>query len=298
MRGFTLDSYPVPLPPGHRFPMEKYGLVLEACLHEGIFEADRLAPAPLAPDDVLRRAHTPAYVMAATTGTLSAPEIRRVGFPWTPALITRCRASVGGTLAAAEAALEDGVAANLAGGTHHAKAGEGEGFCVFNDVACAALELLARGVVSRVAVVDLDVHQGNGTAAILGGDPSVFTLSLHGERNFPFRKMPSTLDVGLPDGCDDDTYLDALETALPRVMAFDPELVFYIAGADPLRDDRLGRLNMSLEGRAERDRRVMTACRDLGAKVALSMGGGYARPIFPTVAAHVGTFRVAREVWG
>ena len=298
MRGFTLDSYPVPLPPGHRFPMEKYGLVLEACLHEGIFEADRLAPAPLAPDDVLRRAHTPAYVMAATTGTLSAPEIRRVGFPWTPALITRCRASVGGTLAAAEAALEDGVAANLAGGTHHAKAGEGEGFCVFNDVACAALELLARGVVSRVAVVDLDVHQGNGTAAILGGDPSVFTLSLHGERNFPFRKMPSTLDVGLPDGCDDDTYLDALETALPRVMAFDPELVFYIAGADPLRDDRLGRLNMSLEGLAERDRRVMTACRDLGAKVALSMGGGYARPIFPTVAAHVGTFRVAREVWG
>lgn len=298
MRAFTLDAYPVPLPPGHRFPMEKYALTLEACLQERIFDVDRLAPAPLAPDAVLLRAHTPAYVTAATTGALTAPEIRRIGFPWTPDLIRRCRASVGGTLAAAEAALVDGVAANLAGGTHHAFAGEGEGFCVFNDVACAALELLARGVVTRVAVVDLDVHQGNGTAAILGGHPQVFTLSLHGERNFPFRKMPSTLDVGLPDGCDDETYLGALDRALPPVMAFDPQLVLYIAGADPLRDDRLGRLNMSLEGLAERDRRVMTACRDLGAKVALSMGGGYARPIFPTVAAHVGTFRVAREVFG
>lgn len=298
MRAFTLDAYPVPLPPGHRFPMEKYALTLAACLEERIFTTERLAPAPLAPDEVLLRAHTPAYVRAATTGTLTAPEIRRLGFPWTPALITRCRASVGGTLAAAEAALEDGVAANLAGGTHHASAGAGEGFCVFNDVACAALELLARGAVTRIAVVDLDVHQGNGTAAILGGHPAVFTLSLHGERNFPFHKVASTLDVGLPDGCDDETYLRALDGALPQVMAFDPQLVLYIAGADPLRDDRLGRLTMSLEGLAERDRRVMTACRDLGAKVALSMGGGYARPIHPTVAAHVGTFRVAREVWG
>ena len=297
MRAFSLDAYPVPLPPGHRFPMEKYALTLELSLREGLLSAERLAPAPLAPDEVLRRAHTPAYVQAATTGALTAPEIRRIGFPWTPALINRCRASVGGTLAAAEAALSDGVAANLAGGTHHAFAGEGEGFCVFNDIACATLELLARGWVRRVAVIDLDVHQGNGTAAILGGHPAVFTLSLHGERNFPFRKMPSTLDVGLPDGCDDETYLSALDRALPQAMAFDPELVFYIAGADPLRDDRLGRLDMSLAGLAERDRRVLTACRDLGAKVALTMGGGYARPIHPTVAAHVGTYRVAREVW-
>ena len=298
MRAFTLDDYPVPLPPGHRFPMEKYALTREACLHERIFEADRLGPAPLATDELLLRAHTPAYVQAATTGTLTAPEIRRLGFPWTPALITRCRASVGGTLAAAEAALVDGVAANLAGGTHHAKAGEGEGFCVFNDVACAALELLARGVVRRVAVVDLDVHQGNGTAAILGGHPAVFTLSLHGEKNFPFHKPPSTLDVGLPDGCDDATYLRALDKALPKVLAFEPELVFYIAGADPLKGDSLGRLSLSLQGLAERDRRVMRACRAAGAKVALSMGGGYYKPIHPTVAAHVGTFRVAREVWG
>ena len=169
---------------------------------------------------------------------------------------------------------------------------------MFNDVACAALELLARGVVTRVAVVDLDVHQGNGTAAILGGHPAVFTLSLHAEKNFPFQKMPSTLDVGLPDGCDDKAYLAALDRALPQALASEPELVFYIAGADPLKGDSLGRLGLSLQGLAERDRRVMKACRAAGAKVALTMGGGYYKPIHPTVAAHIGTFRVAREVWG
>ena len=299
MRVYYSDSHLVPLPSGHRFPMAKYALLREALLQTGLLRAEELVPAELVELAELRRVHTPAYVAAVLEGRLSEAEVRRLGFPWSEALVRRSRAAVGGTCAAARVALEEGVAGNLAGGTHHAFAEHGEGFCVFNDIAVSIRALQAAGRIARAAVVDLDVHQGNGTAAIFSGDASVFTFSMHGQHNFPFRKQPSSLDVGLPDGTADAAYLDALYRHLPQVLeAARPDLVYYQAGVDPLAEDTLGRLALSQAGLQARDAFVFETAQRRGLPLVVTLGGGYARPLRCSLEAHLGTYRAARAVYG
>jgi acetoin utilization deacetylase AcuC-like enzyme len=306
MQAFYSDRFVLPLPPAHRFPMPKYRLLRDRLAAEvpGI----RLLPAPAASDGELALVHTPTYIAQVADGLLSEAQQREIGFPWSPAMAERARRSVGATIAAARAALAEGVASNLAGGTHHAAADKGAGYCVFNDAAVAARLMQAEwhrlhGARSllRVAVIDLDVHQGNGTAAIFRDDPSVFTLSLHGRHNFPFRKEPGDLDVDLPDGCTDDAYLAALDGALAALWARHgdrpPGLVFYLAGADPHENDRLGRLKLSADGLAERDRRVLDDCRRRGVPLVLTMAGGYGRDIHETVALQLRTQQLAHASW-
>jgi len=305
MKAFHADRQPLALPPGHRFPATKYQRLhhrVEAWADLEVREAEPAA------DAILALAHDLRYVQAIAGNGLSAAEQRAIGFPWSEAMVERARRSVGATLAAARVALVEGVAANLAGGTHHASADRGSGYCVFNDVAVAARAVQAdaagtagAGAMPRVVVIDLDVHQGDGTASIFAADPGVFTLSLHGEKNFPFRKAASDLDVGLPDGCGDADYLAALDTALAAVWrehAARPfGLAFYLAGADPHEGDRLGRLKLSAVGLLERDRRVFAALRERRIPVALSMAGGYGRDIEVTVAIQAATLRSAIESW-
>ena len=272
--------------------MQKYRMLREAvarCLPNVEF-----AEAPHTTDGVLALAHHPHYIRDVVTGTLTPQAQKSIGFPWSPEMVERSRRSTGATIAACRAALLDGVAVNLAGGTHHAQSDRGEGFCVFNDAAIAARLMQAERHVARVAIIDLDVHQGNGTAAILARDESVFTLSLHGEHNYPFIKAVSDLDVALPDGTQDDAYLAALKTALATMFArFSPQLIIYLAGADPHEGDRLGRLKLSLQGLAARDHQVMQAARAHGLPVAIAMAGGYGKNIDDTVAAHLQTVRIA-----
>jgi len=238
-------------------------------------------------DEEILRAHEEGYLRRVVDGSLTEKEVRRIGFPWSKRMVERSRRASGGTLGACLAALEEGFAANLAGGTHHAFAGRGEGYCVFNDSAIAARAVRTAGLAERVIVVDTDVHQGNGTAAILRKDPSVFTFSIHGAKNFPFHKEESDLDVALPDGADDGEFLEALEDGLERAIdASRPELAIYLAGADAYEDDRLGRLAVSKEGLAERDSIVLERCRERGIPVALTMAGGYARQVEDTVDIH------------
>jgi acetoin utilization deacetylase AcuC-like enzyme len=306
MQAFYADHFVLPLPDGHRFPMGKYEKLLARVVAEA--PGIRLGPALPASDGELALAHTPRYVEAVAQGTLSAAEQREIGFPWSLRMAERARRSVGATISAARAALIDGqgVAANLAGGTHHASADKGSGYCVFNDAAVAARLMQAEWHrrhrrLLRVAVIDLDVHQGNGTAAIFQDDDTVFTLSLHGAKNFPFRKQAGNLDVELPDGCTDAPYLDALDGALDALWkhyaSTPPGLVFYLAGADPHEGDRLGRLALTREGLAERDRRVFDACRARGVAVAVSMAGGYGRDIDVTVGVHLATLQTAHASW-
>lgn len=299
MRFYYPDTPELPLPPGHRFPAGKYRMLRERVVREDILgRSATLVPSPAAERAELERAHDPAYVTAMLEGTVAADIQRRIGLPWSPVLVARSRATVGGSLAAARAALETGVSGQLAGGTHHAHRDFGSGFCTFNDLAVASLTLLEEGRVARVAIVDLDVHQGDGNAAILGSDPRVFVLSVHGDKNFPFRKPPSDLDVGLPDGTEDEAYLRALAQALEHVEAFRPDLVLYLSGADPLASDTLGRLSLTHAGLAERDRAVFEFCRRRGVPVSLAIGGGYAEPISDSVEGYANTFRVMREVFG
>lgn len=304
MQAYYSDHFVLPLPPGHRFPMPKYRLLRDRVQAEvpGLVLAEAVA----ATDDELLLAHTPHYVQSVVDGLLSAAEQREIGFPWSPAMVERARRSVGATVCAARTALAEGVSAQLAGGTHHAYAHKGSGFCVFNDVAVATRLMQAeahrrRRPLLRVAVIDLDVHQGNGTASIFADDDSVFTLSLHGARNFPFRKEASDLDLELPDGCTDDLYLDTLDQALHMLWLSHaqalPGLVFYLAGADPHEGDRLGRLKLTHAGLAERDRRVLAACRERGVPVAISMAGGYGHVIADSVAVHLQTLREAQAQW-
>ena len=298
MRVFHCDAYAVPLPPGHRFPMPKYRLLRERLLAEGTLrEGDFTASAPIGVD-LLLLAHDREYVDAVASGGLDDAAVRRLGFPWSEQLVLRSRASVSGTLAAARDALCNGVAGNLAGGTHHAFADHGEGYCVFNDHAVAARSLQLEGLVDRAVIVDLDVHQGNGTAAIFAGDDSVFTFSMHGARNFPFRKQRSSLDVELPDGCEDAEYLGLLAQNLPDALdASRADVLFYQGGVDPLAEDALGRLRLTHEGLRARDRLVFTQARDRGIPVVLTLGGGYAKPLEASVEAHCGTYREARAVF-
>ena len=294
MRAFYSDHFVLPLPDGHKFPMSKYARLRERILAEGIVSSDDLHEAPLAAIEDLRLVHDAAYVDAVLTGTV-APEIqRRIGFPWSPQMVERSRRSVGATIAAAHAALDEGVAANLAGGTHHAFADRGEGFCVFNDVAVAARVLQRDQLARRIAIVDLDVHQGNGTAAIFSGDESVFTFSMHGDKNFPFKKELSDLDVPLADGTGDDEYLSLLQPHLTAVLnRHQPDFVFYLAGADPFEGDRLGRIKMTIHGLKRRDEIVLEACTKARLPVAISMSGGYATDIDAIVAIHTNTIRTA-----
>lgn len=298
MRVFSSDRLEVPLPPGHRFPMEKYRLLRERLLADGVLRPDELEEAPLASREELALAHDAGYLDQVFTGQLTELEQKRIGLPWSEALLARSRASVGGTVAAAREALASGVGANLAGGTHHAGPSHGEGYCVFNDLATAIRVLQREGAIRRAAVVDLDVHQGNGTARHFAGDPSVFTFSIHGEKNFPFRKAASSLDVGLPDGAGDEAYLAALSAHLPGVLdAAAADLVLYQAGVDPLALDTLGRLSLTHQGLRDRDRLVFETVRARGLPLVLTLGGGYARPIEATVLAHVGTYLEALAVF-
>lgn len=301
MKLYYPDVAELPLPPGHRFPAGKYtalrARVTAESAQPGVAAAIDLRPSPLATRDDLIVAHAPHYVDAMLGGTLPAAAMRRIGLPWSKILLERSLSTVGGSLSAARSALIDGVSGQLAGGTHHAHRDAGSGFCTFNDLAVTTLTLLAARAVERVAIVDLDVHHGDGNATILGGNPAVFTLSLHGEKNFPFLKPPSTLDVALADGTRDEEYLDRLDAALAMVFASAPELVLYIAGADPLDSDRLGRLSLTLDGLARRDRMVLEGCRRRACPVAVVIGGGYAEPISDTVAAYAQTFSVARSVF-
>jgi acetoin utilization deacetylase AcuC-like enzyme len=292
MQIFCSDHYVLPLPSGHRFPMGKYARLRDR-VREGEF-ARQCVAAPAARDDEIVLAHSPAYVARVVNGTLSGVEQRTIGFPWTPQMVERARRTSGATVAAARAALRDGVAVNLAGGTHHAFRDRGEGFCVFNDSAITVRTLQAEGLVNRVLIVDCDVHQGNGTAAIFRDDSATFAFSIHGANNFPFTKETSDLDVELADGTEDRAYLDALEEGLVVAIAqARADLVIYLAGADPYYDDRLGRLALTKQGLLSRDRLVFEACARANLPVAVTMAGGYARNIDDTVEIHCNTIETA-----
>ena len=297
MKVFYSDHFVLPLPAGHRFPMAKYSMLRTRVAAAGICGPGEMrVPRPVSDEEILR-AHERGYLRRVVDGTLTRKEMRRIGFPWSERMVERSRRASGGTLGACLAALEEGFAANLAGGTHHAFADRGEGYCVFNDSAIAARAVRAEGLVERVVVVDTDVHQGNGTAAILRGDPSVFTFSIHGAKNFPFRKEASDLDVALPDGADDGVFLEALGDGLERALErSEAELAIYLAGADPFEDDRLGRLCVSKEGLAERDRLVLESCHERGIPVAVTMAGGYARKVQDTVEIHLQSTRRAADL--
>jgi acetoin utilization deacetylase AcuC-like enzyme len=297
LKVFYSDRFVLPLPEGHRFPMVKYSMLRERVASDGICGPGELRTPRAVTDEEILRSHAPGYLKRVVSGSLTEKEMRRIGFPWSERMVERSRRASGGTLGACLAALEEGFAANLAGGTHHAFADRGEGYCVFNDSAIAARALQAAGLVERVVVIDTDVHQGNGTAAILHGDPTVFTFSIHGAKNFPFHKEESDLDAPLPDGADDTEFLAALERGLEVALdAADAGLAIYLAGADPFEGDSLGRLSVTKAGLAERDRIVLQACRERGIPVAITMAGGYASNVEDTVDIHFQSIRRAADM--
>jgi acetoin utilization deacetylase AcuC-like enzyme len=291
---FYTDHYTLPLPDGHRFPMAKYRMVRERLAATGKFD---LTPAPLADVSDIKRVHDPAYVDAVLSGTLSAHAQRRIGFPWSEGFVQRTLGSAGSTLAATEVALRSGWSGTLSGGTHHAFRAEGSGFCVFNDIAIAAQKLLEEDRVRRIAVIDLDVHQGDGTAEIFNDSQEVFTFSMHCQVNFPFKKQKSRLDIELAEGVGDDEYLATLRDTLPRVAEFRPEFVFYQGGVDVLASDALGKLRLTPKGVRERDRVVFQFVKELGVPIVLTQGGGYSKPIELTAEAHANTYLTAHEMF-
>jgi acetoin utilization deacetylase AcuC-like enzyme len=293
---YTENIHSLMLPRGHKFPLGKYDRIKAAL--ETSFGEGALMLGAMASHDDLVLVHDPAYVRAVRDGTLEVAAVRRLGFPWSESLVVRAMRSVGGTLAALAWAAEHGAAGHLAGGTHHAFRDRGEGFCVFNDIAVAVMVARRDHGLARAAIVDLDVHQGNGTAAIFAGDPDVFTLSLHGAKNYPFQKETSTLDVALPDGCEDAAYLTALGPALEQVAAHRPDILFYQSGVDALRGDRLGRMALTHEGLLARDALVFALARRLGVPLVVTLGGGYGRDIDTSVRGHVGVFRGLVETFG
>jgi acetoin utilization deacetylase AcuC-like enzyme len=291
MKAFYYDHHPLPLPPTHRFPAEKYRLLREQITAEPHLH---LLPAPPATTAQILRAHTAGYVSNVENGALTAEEIRRIGIPWSPELVTRLKHMVGGTIAASRIALKEGIAANLGGGTHHACSDHGEGYCLLNDVVIAARVMQAEGRVRRVLVIDCDVHQGNGTAEMTATDPSIFTFSIHGEKNFPFRKVPGDMDIGLPDGTGDDEYIEKLTEGLHQAVALaQAGLAIYLAGADPHENDSLGRLSLTKAGLARRDQLVLQMCRGAGLPVVITLAGGYGRRLEDTVAIYQQTIQIA-----
>jgi len=300
LRAHYSDHFVLPLPPDHRFPISKYSALRERV---ALLEEVRLIEADAATDAELALAHDPDYIDRVVHGRLTGAEQRAIGFPWSAQMVERSRRSTGATIAACRAALHEGVAVNLAGGTHHAHRDRGQGYCVFNDAAVAARLVQAEAGrrarrLLQVGIVDLDVHQGNGTASILADDPSVFTLSLHGASNFPFRKAVSDLDVALDDGTGDDAYLAALEAALQQMrQRFAPDLLIYVSGADAHEGDRLGKLRLTTAGMQARDERVFRFAADLAVPIAVAMAGGYGRDIATTVAVHLNTVSAALALW-
>ncbi len=291
------DRYLIPLIPTHPFPMQKYRLVRDRLLAENSITHWHLIEPDLASDEDILLVHTDDYWLRCKNGNLTPAEIRRIGFPWSERLVHRSQSSAQGTLLAAKNALHDGIASNLAGGTHHAFPDHGEGYCVLNDIAIAARVLQRDRLANKIAVIDCDVHQGNGTAAIFQNDESVFTFSMHGEKNFPLRKEKSTVDVNLPEGIGDDEYLGLLKFHLPKILDdFKPDFVFYQAGVDPHERDRLGRLKLTLDGLKLRDEWVIGNCREREIPIVTTMGGGYGKDIADTVEAHCNTVRVALTV--
>jgi acetoin utilization deacetylase AcuC-like enzyme len=295
MRAFTSARYTVPLG-HHSYPMDKYRLVPERLLTEGLLAADEIIePEPATLDDILQ-VHTAEYVHAFCQGTLERKALLRLGLPWSPALVQRAFAVIGGTLGAVRAALGDGVAVNLAGGTHHAFADHGEGYCIFHDMVISLRRLRHEGVARRFLIIDLDVHQGNGTASLCQADPDVFTFSMHGANNYPAHKERSSWDIALPDGTGDEEYLELLALALTQILErFKPEVIFYQAGVDVLAGDRFGKLALTMNGVSERDRLVCTFARQAGLPLVVTFGGGYARDINVIVDAHCQTVRMAKE---
>jgi acetoin utilization deacetylase AcuC-like enzyme len=287
MKIYYTDHFVLPLPEGHRFPMAKYALLRQRVQAAGIIPPHELVQPEPASDEQLCTVHTPGYVKRVAAGMLDEQEQRRIGFPWSPAMVERSRRSVGATIAAARAALEEGFGVNLAGGTHHAFADRGEGYCVFNDVAVAINVLRAEARIHTAAVLDCDVHQGNGTAAIFAQDAAVFTFSVHGANNFPFHKESSRLDLALPDGAGDDEFLVAVDTGLRAAWRHEPDIIFYIAGADAHERDRLGRLRVTAQALAERDQMVLAGCAARGMPAVVVMGGGYGIHVADTVAIHL-----------
>jgi acetoin utilization deacetylase AcuC-like enzyme len=297
MKAFYSDPFTFPLPEGHRFPLQKYALLREAIEAAGLVSPRNLRISDPATDAQILRAHDAEYLTRVLGGRLTRREVRRIGLPWSPQLVERARRSVGGTIAACRVAMTEGIAVNLAGGTHHAFRDHGQGYCLFNDSVIAARVMRDEDRLERVVVLDCDVHQGNGTAALAADDPTIFTFSIHNEQNFPLFKEPSDLDVGLEDGTGDKAYLQALvvgiEDALDRAGA---NLALYLAGADPYEGDLWGRLALSKEGLAQRDRMVLTLCREAGLPVVVLMAGGYGRRVKDTVDIHLQTVRIAAEV--
>lgn len=294
---FSTDHIKVPLPIGHRFPMSKYQQLSLELLQQGILNPEQLSPSPAIALADLLKVHTPAYVEGIQHNTLDSKQTRAIGLPITPELFERSLAAVGGFTAAALASLTSGFSAQLAGGTHHAFADHGEGFCVFNDFAVAAVKLLSEDLVKKILILDLDVHQGNGTSSLLAAHPDVFIVSFHGERNYPFRKIASDLDVALPAGTTDSPYLAKLESVLADLSQKNFDIIFYQAGVDVLEHDSLGTFKLTFDGVRARDRMVFEFARRLGLPLAMGIGGGYSVPIEHTVAAHVGTFLEAKKVF-
>lgn len=290
LRAWSSARFTIPLPAGHRFPIDKYSRVRDQVIRQGLLPPGAIAEPEAASVHDLALAHTPGYVAQILDGRLPAAAARRLGFPWSPELRERARRSVQGTVEAARDALETGCGIHLAGGTHHAFADRGEGFCVFNDVAVAIRVLRETRAQLRIAIVDLDVHQGNGTAHMFQNDESVYTFSMHGDKNYPFHKERSRLDLPLPDGLGDQRYLDHLDRQLPAVLeASRAHLVFYLAGADPYREDRFGRLDLSAEGLRLRDRMVFANCRTRGLPVVMTLAGGYAADLEALARLHAAT---------
>jgi acetoin utilization deacetylase AcuC-like enzyme len=297
MRAYYSDLFEFPLPQGHRFPIQKYRMLRQALLDSQTLANTDLVVAEPAMEEQILLAHDRQYLRRLLEGQLTKQEIRRIGLPWSPELVVRTLHSVGGTIAACRSALQDGIAVNLAGGTHHASRNQGQGFCLLNDIVIGARAMQSERLLERVLVVDCDVHQGNGTAAITAADPSIFTFSIHCEQNFPLHKEQSDLDIGLAEGAGDSPYLKALDTGLGRSLEWaNADLVIYQAGADPYEGDRLGRLALTKTGLVERDRLVFDQCWAAGIPVAVVMGGGYGRRIEDTVAIHLATVRIAAEV--
>jgi acetoin utilization deacetylase AcuC-like enzyme len=298
MKIFYSDLYSFPLPENHRFPIEKYRMLRDFLLANKVVYPEQLRESPLATENELILAHSLNYVQSIQTGTVDPQIIKRIGFPWSYQLYLRSCASVGGTISAAKAALQDGIAGNLAGGTHHAHYDRGEGYCVFNDIAVATRYLKKEKTVERIAIIDLDVHQGNGNSSILKDDDGVFIFSIHGEKNYPFIKIPSHLDIALPTGTTDDIYLASLLKGMDEVKKFEPDFIFYQMGVDPLEFDDLGQMSITFNGLIARDEIVLSYALHNQIPIALTLGGGYAKPIEKTVEAYANTYRVVQKLLG
>lgn len=297
MQVFYTPRYYADIGNGHIFPIRKFELVRDRLLAEGTLHTSELLEPQPATVEQVRLVHTEDYISRLCEGTLTAKELRRLGLPWSESLVRRSFYATGGTIAAAHAALNEGYASNLAGGTHHSFADRGEGFCVFNDVAVAIRVLRNNGLISRAAIVDCDVHQGNGTATIFAGDENTFTFSIHGANNYPLFKARSSLDVEMPDGTNDHEYLNCLVSHFPAVFASEPEIVFYLAGADPYEGDKLGRLGLTIHGLRQRDECVLRECYEREVPVVTVMSGGYGKDIDDTVEIHCNTIRAVKDVF-